>query len=380
MRKKKEKNYFQRSIQRVSESNVDANSLHRFFLHGISEHFQKDHISLFEPSSSCWAKIARKLLEQKDECWKILNPEYLTQLSQEQKDILNIKSMEMNDVISVLIDNLDSIPSLDLSDLSEGEIIEIYDQSDLLESKSAELSESTSLFKLLPIHDSIENGLISIDEQTFLAEGSYPLPSELNNEKKFLKNPKNVRKCDILKRYVKPLDKLDVLRILLKQDSPTQYSSEIYKILKSHNLTNHTDLKLSVQSVAWNKLSEGGSAISLNKIFHPDYERSAKAIIQQAGDNLGYCTAKELQVPDGTLTEDFQKVVRTFCIQELENLNILKTICHSNNIFLGISYKIYSSITDGQDDEDTRDKKKAFFRRILGKKSIIDAISPFTLL
>ena len=358
------------SIQYVRESNVDANRLHRFFLHGISEQFPNDDISLFEPSSSCWAKVARKLFESNDEGWRILNPDFLSTLSPDQKDILNIKNMEMGDILSELIQNLNSIPSLDLSDLSEEEILEIYDHSDFIESKTE------GLFKLLPIHNSIDNKLISIDEHTYLNEGSHPLPIKLKQGFKFLGTPKNEHKLSILKRYVEPLDKLKVLRILLNQDSPTQYSRQIFEILKSHKLTDHKGLKQSVHSTAWNQLSDSGSAISLNKIFHPEYERPARAIIKQAEDNLGCCTAKELQIPNGTKKEDFQKVIREFCIQDSNNLTALKTICYENDIFFGISYNVYSKITDGQEDEDTREKKKAFFRRILGKKSIVDAISP----
>ena len=55
----KRKRLLSSSIQHVRESNVDANRLHRFFLHGFSEHFQKDDTSLFEPSSGCWATIAQ---------------------------------------------------------------------------------------------------------------------------------------------------------------------------------------------------------------------------------------------------------------------------------------------------------------------------------
>ena len=374
--KEERKKLLSESIQRVSGSNIDANRLHRFFLHGVSEYFQKDHISLFEPSSGCWAKIARKLFEQKGECWKILNPENLTQLSQEQKDILNIKSMEMNDVISELINNLDSIPSLDLSDLSEEEILEVYDQSDIIKSMSKGLCESASLFKLLPIHDSIESGLISIDEQTYLAEGSYPLPSELNKGYKFLNSPKEKHILDILKRYAEPLDKLKVLTILINQKSPTQYSKQIYEILKSHKLTDHKSLKQSVQSVAWNKRSDSGSAISLNRIFHPDYDRAARAITQQAQNALGYCTATELEVPSGLKKEIFQKVIREFCIQDEDNLNALKSICRNNSIFFGISYHVYSKISDGPDQLTTQKKKEAFFKRILANKSVLNAISP----
>jgi len=358
------------SIQNVREYNLNAIKLHRFFLHGVREQFENDQVSLFEPRSGCWAKIARKLFEHKDEYWKILNPEYLTQLSQEQKDILNIKSMEMNDIISELIENRSSISSLDLSDLSEQEIIEIYDQSDLLESKSA------GLFKLLPIHDSIESGLISIDEQTFLKEGSYPLPWELNNGYKFLNSPKNDHILIILKRYAQPLDKLKVLTILINQKSPTQYSKQICEILKSHKLADHKSLKQSVQSVAWNKRSNSGSAISLNRIFHPDYDRAARAITQQAQNALGYCTATELEVPSGLKKEVFQKVIREFCIQDEDNLNALKSICRNNSIFFGISYHVYSEITDGPDQLTTQEKKEAFFNRILVNKSVLNAISP----
>ena len=40
-------------------------------------------------------------------------------------------------------------------------------------------------------------------------------------------------------------------------------------------------LKDKVQRTAWNKVFDSGSAISLKKIFHPDYEHTAKEICKE---------------------------------------------------------------------------------------------------
>ena len=56
-------------------------------------------------------------------------------------------------------------------------------------------------------------------------------------------------------------------------------------------------LKDKVQRTAWNKVFDSGSAMNL-KIFHPDYEHTAKEILQRAQNHLGYKTLNDLLVPD----------------------------------------------------------------------------------
>ena len=72
-------------------------------------------------------------------------------------------------------------------------------------------------------------------------------------------------------------------------------------------------LKEKVQEIPWNKVSESGSAISLNQIFHPDYESTAQAILKIAKVNSDYKTLDDILVPDQVDTEDYKFVLRDFC-------------------------------------------------------------------
>ena len=201
----------------------------------------------------------------------------------------------------------------------------------------------------------------SILENTFIEEGSWPLPPDLLREFSFLITPPDDQVKQIMKRIAPPLSREEVLDKLLNSGSPTRYTGEIFKIIKPLQFSPSPEQDSEIKSIAWTTKSSG-EATSLSKVLHPEYSSVASKILEETESESGYCLLDSLKAPNHTDVGSFRNGIRKYCLNKTETLQVLGNLCREEKMVLGISEEVYENLEGSE--------KESFFESILQKKAL----------
>lgn len=343
----------------ISEMHNDSRykELVRFFLHGNAEEFEDREPPLFAPDSGTWVKIAKAFFKERAEQWRVLPEELLGNLTDAQRETFGIKRMNVESIAELIRGDLEVVRSLRLEDLERNEVRDVYVAEHVLEEE---------LLKALPVHRTTENTSKSILENTFIEEGSWPLPPDLLREFSFLITPPDDQVKQILKRIAPPLSSEEVLDKLLNSGSPTRYTGEIFKIIKPRQFSPSLEQDSEIKSIAWTTKSSG-EATSLSRVLHPEYSSVANKILEETKSESGYCLLNSVKAPQSEKDEDFRRGIKRYCLDRSNTLNVLGSLCRRGSMVLGISEEVYGNLEDSE--------KKSFFESILEKKALRKILS-----
>ena len=298
--------------------NNDYQTCLRYLLHG----FKND-----KNNGTLWIKLEeydiwQKIILSNNKGWQIISQKLTDDLSNTQKQILKIESINIDNVINFIEKNVEKINENIKFD--DNERFEIF--------KQLNIRGKTDLLKELLIHKDLINNFITIDSDTYL-EGSSPIEAGLSEFIKIVKKEDSIN--DIQKQIIKPLDEKNVIIIALDK-APTKYYMTILNLLSKVNLDKDPNLTNKLKTIKWLKLKTGDFISAQDIIYLEPLENEVTEIF----NNLKNQTYKDHKILDESIIKHKNKLIPLFISQEESIERLISMMSEQEEYRLGsINYE-----------------------------------------
>lgn len=195
----------------------------RYLLHAYPNGIWKEKELFADTPGDIWCRLIRIALNELNENWRLVPIVLAEQINAQQGQWLQIIDISPS-CTAKLFDSLQpsSVRNIDLASFSNEErkiiLRNFVDQPDLL--------------KILPVHESISGGLVSIREFTYL-DGGFSLDHDLLQSVSMLKAPADDMITAIYRRIgVSTIEPIDVIKIILNRPQVYTHSETLIEALK----------------------------------------------------------------------------------------------------------------------------------------------------
>lgn len=241
----------------------------RFLLHGSPEHYDNmDTLYVASQTNAIWGKVARQILEP----WRILPPDLIKQIPQDQWETLGIQPIAPQN----LIRDLDAT-ALDGQDLTLEERQEILDQ--------ASIHGNPDLWRSFPLHTSVNGISVPITGSTYRTNPSFGLPSQLCSLVTII--PRTNRPD-----WIPLWTPKAAISVILKQPRPDQYCELLLQLMQisDSDLDLNEEFLNHIKEVNWLKLKTEQSIAPKNVILLPSYLADFRSKLQQVFKSEHNCS------------------------------------------------------------------------------------------
>ncbi|SEH07962.1 sacsin N-terminal ATP-binding-like domain-containing protein [Candidatus Venteria ishoeyi] len=269
-------------IQHLSGENLDADGVRaiRYLLHGDAEHFIDSQVPLWVrgyQQNPVWEKIWLQLNQGQSEPWNLLKPTLLELVPRGKWREIGIQEIKSQEVLQELTTNIGSLQR-DAFSPNERELIlaEVQDE---------------SLWCSLPLHLTVEGRLVTVSENTYLAEGNLDL--EMASSVCLIKPSQNERVSIQQKKWLEPLTPKNILKIILNHESPQGFYLKTLDILEQLGPENLSDFGDDLRNKKW-LLDRNDKPLSPRDVIHlPKLVEEIAQLIPETHDS-GYWEPKLL--------------------------------------------------------------------------------------
>lgn len=206
-------------------------------------------------SNDVWARLYRMMLEFKNDHWcyvdsvltDLLNPSHQTQLSLVHAARINTERL--------FVEYKTDLPRLDLNALTDRE-------RDLI----LEEIRDPDLLKALPVHQTIDGDLTSVDATTFL-QSDVPTCSYVRATTRIVAKHINPELARRQEEIIHVLSAAHVLQIALKSENPETHWTLIADTLSSAKVSEFSAAIDSLRRTKWIPTHTGGAAVSPTQVL-----------------------------------------------------------------------------------------------------------------
>ncbi|QDZ39824.1 hypothetical protein FRE64_07640 [Euhalothece natronophila Z-M001] len=241
----------------------------RFLLHSSIEHFDDSSTPLYvQPLSinQVWKKIASYTLPP----WQVLDTQLAHNIPEEQWQSFNIEPILPDSLIRQLT-----------PEKITGDILPSREEREEVLSEIAKKKDNKNFWKRLPLHETVDSYLVSINEKTYLNNRKFPLDQypELRSlvtliDEKYTNQPE----------WIPLWSPTEAVKLVLQQNQPEQYDQLLLKVLHKYcdNVCNDKELLNQLKNTPWLKLSKGGSICPNQLIFLGERIQNLTSVIEEA--------------------------------------------------------------------------------------------------
>jgi hypothetical protein len=304
-----------------SVSERDYRQAMRYLLHGRVEHTGSD-LPLFAVNgdSDLWSKVIDRALEHSGETWRLVPDCLGNLLPPDLKSFLSIHLISRRAAESLLQQTGPGV--LGGLELAPGEREEILQ----------EISDA-NLWRLLPLHLTVDGSLVAIDGATFL-EGQWPLGDGLADAVTLLSRPASERLAALYSSRVPLWDERAVILTALRQQAPDRYWRTILDALARLDPRAANDLTPHLQAVKWLPGRRGAKAPS-DVIRINGLEDALSRVLSDPAAAGSFTDAGALD-PDLRDHPEFQTVLEPLLPNRQESLNAFaRCLDGKSKYFLG---------------------------------------------
>lgn len=263
---------------RICPKNVaqnDYNRAIRYLIHGKRKYFNELQFKLYidiNQNTDLWTKILQNILKSSNEDWKIIDERFRI------FDWNALKIQLINkDVIERELENIPNPKNLDFSFL-------LFQERE----KVIEEMQNISLLKNLPIFEDMNGNFRHIDENTYLHTNFF-LPAGLQTPVHLIKRTPAIERKSLVRR----LDAESAIRLILREDKPSDYWSYIMDTLSRVEIIYDVTLINFLKERHWIPL-QNGKSISPAKILHiPDLQEDISKIVRLSHDYYAISDVKD---------------------------------------------------------------------------------------
>jgi hypothetical protein len=263
----------------------------RYLLHGQPDEYDStEKLFIVSRYDSLWEKIAYKVLEITHKSWKLIDSSLSESISEEKFEQIGIIRLTPSEVIKLL---------KELSKQKLHYIDEIFAQISLSDSGRQEILneigkniDNKELWRLLPLHKSSENKLVSIKQSTYAYLENPDYKFKLDHVKVAL----IIQNINILhypeEGWISQWSPSAEIKILLEQPEPHNYTESILRVYQSSpDVKNEYHNKL--KNTQWLRLSNDNAIAPVNILTYPEYLNNYKEDLIKL--NKGYYLQSNLK-------------------------------------------------------------------------------------
>lgn len=249
----------------------------RYLLHGQPDKYDSTEklfiISIISKSDSLWSKLAHKVLEITDKSWRLIDNSLSESISEEKFGQIGITRLTTSAVIDLLKELLKQ--KLDCIERIFDQIILSDDERQEILNEIGKNIDNKEIWKLLPLHKSSENKLVSIRQSTYAYLENPDYKFRLDHIKVAL----IIQNINILhypeEGWISQWSPSAEIKILLEQPEPHNYTESILRVCQSSpDVISEYHNKLT--NTLWLSLSNGDAIAPPSILRYPpslcDYE------------------------------------------------------------------------------------------------------------
>ncbi|ASC70358.1 hypothetical protein XM38_012960 [Halomicronema hongdechloris C2206] len=271
-----------------------TNQALRFLLHGSPEHYDNiDTLYVASQTSAVWGKVARQILDP----WRILSPDLIKDVSQNQLKILGIQLIAPQNLIQDL--NATALHEQDFSDEERREIL-----------KQVSIYGTQELWQSLPLHTSADGKSVPIADSTYLNNPDFTLPSQL-------RTLVTIIPCTNRPDWIPLWTPKSAISVILKQPRPDQYCELLLQLMQVPDSDLNEEFLKHIKEANWLKLKTEQSIAPKNVILLPSYLADFRSKLQQVFQSEHNCSYASYSM----LKEELQEspALRQVCEEWYDN-------------------------------------------------------------
>ncbi|MEH2379094.1 MAG: hypothetical protein V7K27_09455 [Nostoc sp.] len=293
----------------------------RYLLHGQSDKYHsQEKLYIISQSDSLWSKLAQKVLSITNESWRLINSALSRSISEEKFVQLGISRLTSDAVI----DLLNQLRNESSNFVSLFDKIELNDdeRKDIL-NEIGKSPQNQDLWKSLPLHKSIADILVSIQENTYLQNpdlrDQFFLNEGLLGKVTLIKQNSNILHLQE-EGWILQWNASAAMNVLLQESNPHDYTELILKVWQQSSSDVKHEYRDRLKEAAWLKLSSGQAIAPKYILKYPEYLKHYEQDLIKL--NEGYHLKSNLV----QLGLNYQSISSLFseCIEENILLDVLE--------------------------------------------------------